>query len=66
MLQPDDTAVIVVADVLVVRRSDFGWFCEVAGERVFFANLQIAPGFLMPGPGERGPIKVLAGTACGP
>jgi hypothetical protein len=47
-----------LADVLVVRRSDFGWHCEVDGKQVFLSSLQIAPGFLMPADGTSGPIKL--------
>ena len=52
--------VIVVEDVLVVRRSDFGWQCEIAGEGVFVSTLQVAPKFLMPLVGDRGPVKLIA------
>jgi hypothetical protein len=51
-------AVTVVPEVLVVRRLDFGWQCEIAGEPVFVSTLQIAPDFLMPLAGKRGPIKL--------
>jgi hypothetical protein len=59
MTPPDGSDVIVVEDVLVVRRSDFGWWCEIGGLPVFFGAAQIAPGFLMPPTGERGPVKVV-------
>jgi hypothetical protein len=54
------TAVIVVENVLVVRRMDFGWHCEIAGEPVFVSTLQVASGFLMPEDGTRGAIKLRA------
>jgi len=59
MTHPDDPDVIVVEEVLVVRRSDFGWWCEIAGLPVFFGAAQIAPDFLMPADGVRGPVKVV-------
>lgn len=51
---------IAVVEAVVVRRSDFGWFCEIDGKRVFLATLQIAPGFVMPIDGTRGPIELTA------
>jgi hypothetical protein len=60
MFGQDGDAVTVVQDVLVVRRLDFGWHCEIAGEPVFLATLQVALDVLMPVPGKRGPIKLLA------
>lgn len=59
----DGSAVIVVEDVLVVRRTDFGWHCEIAGEPVFLSTLQIAPGFLMPADGEWGAVNLVATAA---
>jgi hypothetical protein len=55
--------VIVVEDVLVVSRSEFGWQCEIAGERVFVSTLQVPARFLMPPPGQRGRVKLIAATA---
>jgi len=59
MSQSNGDGVAVVADVVVVRRSDFGWWCEIAGLPVFFGAAQIAPDFLMPADGVRGPVKVV-------
>ena len=62
MTHPNGSDVIVVEDVLVVRRMEFGWQCEIAGEPVFVSTLQIAPDFLMPADGLRVPIKFRAGA----
>lgn len=62
MSQPNGEGV-VVADVLVVRRSDFGWYVEIEGHRTFLATLQIAPGCVMPPEGKRGSITVTAVAA---
>jgi hypothetical protein len=51
---------VVVTDVLVVRRSEFGWHCQIAGKQVFLSALQLEPGFAMPAEGTRGPIKLTA------
>lgn len=56
MGSPSD--VIVVGEVLVVRRTDLGWFCEVDGHRVFVANLQVASPSEMPAQGQRGPVAL--------
>jgi hypothetical protein len=60
MTHPDGSDVIVVEDVLVVRRREFGWQCEIAGEPVFVSTLQVAPGFVMPAEGTRGSIELTA------
>jgi hypothetical protein len=57
MSHPDGDGVAVV-EAVVVRRTEFGWFCEIDGKRVFLATLQIAPGFVMPVDGTRGPIEL--------
>lgn len=54
---------VVVEDVLVVRRTDFGWHCVVRGRQMFLAGLQVAPDCLMPGAGERGTVTVTAEAA---
>lgn len=51
---------ITVVQAVVVRRTEFGWFCELDGKRVFVATLQIAPGFVMPVDGTRGSIELTA------
>jgi hypothetical protein len=63
MSPPYGPDLIVVEDVLVLSRSEFGWQCEIAGEQVFVSTLQIAPCFHMPPPGVRGPVKLIAATA---
>ena len=37
-----DGADVVVENVLVVRRTDFGWHCVMRGRQMFLASLQIA------------------------
>ena len=58
-----DGAVVVVEDVLVVRRTDFGWHCVLRGRQMFLAALQIAPNYLMPSEGERGTVTLTAEAA---
>lgn len=58
MSQLNGDSVAMVAEVLVVGRSDVGWLCEVDGNRVFLATSQIPPGFQMPEVGERGAIQI--------
>jgi hypothetical protein len=43
---------------MVVRRSAFGWHCEIDGKQVFLEPRQIAPGFAMPPDGTRGSIRL--------
>ena len=45
-------------DVLVLHQTDVGWLCEIDGRRVFVAKLQIEPGTMMPGEGQRGPVTI--------
>ena len=54
---------VVVTDVLVVRRSGFGWHVEIEGRQMFLATPQIAPGCSMPTEGERGSVTLTAGAA---
>ena len=54
---------VVVEDVLVVRRTDFGWLCVIRGRQMFLAGLQVAPDCLMPGAGERVTVTVTAESA---
>ena len=63
MDSPMGADVIVVEDVLVYRRSDFGWHCEIQGRSVFVANLQLAPGCEMPRQGQRGPVTLTRAAA---
>lgn len=60
MFNSNGDAVAVVTDVVVVRRSDVGWQCMIAGRPVFVASLQIPRGFRMPSEGERGPVMLTA------
>ena len=55
-----DDDVVLVEDVVVVRRSDLGWYCTIQGRPVFIAALQVAPGFMMPAEGYRSPIEIRA------
>ncbi len=54
---------VVVENVLVVRRTDFGWHCVMRGRQMFLASLQIAPDCLMPGEGEHGTVMITAEAA---
>jgi hypothetical protein len=54
---------VTVPDVLIVRRTDFGWLCEIARQAVFLGTLQIAPGTLVPVDGERGPVTLTLSAA---
>jgi hypothetical protein len=47
-------------DVLVLRRSDAGWFCEISDRAVFVGQLQIAPGTSVPSEGQRGAMTLTA------
>ena len=60
MSQPIDDGVVLVEDVVVVRRSDVGWYCTIRGSTVLVSELQVAPGFLMPAEGQRGTIQLRA------
>jgi hypothetical protein len=48
----------VFPDVLILDRTDVGWFCEIEGRRVFVARLQVAPGTVVPVAGTRGPLAI--------
>ena len=50
-------------DVLVLKRSEDGWHCEIRGRRVFVGQLQIAPGTSVPSQGTRGPLTLTAAAA---
>ena len=45
-------------NVLVVRRADAGWLCEIEDRHVFLEQRRLAPGSRMPGEGRRGPVSV--------
>jgi hypothetical protein len=47
-----------LSDVLVIHRTDLGWFCEIDDRRVFIAQLQVEPGTNMPVEGRRGSITI--------
>jgi hypothetical protein len=53
-----DTGPITFPDVLVLQRTDAGWLCEIQGRRVY--KLQVEPGTLVPGEGQRGPVTIAA------
>jgi hypothetical protein len=55
-----DHAPTTFFDVLVVRRSDAGWFCEISDRPVFVGQLQLAPGTSVPSEGQRGAITLTA------
>ncbi len=57
------STVVSVEDVLVVRRTAFGWFCEIGDDLLFLGSLQIAPGTSMPGDGERGRVTLTMDAA---
>jgi hypothetical protein len=52
-----------VDDVLIVRRTDFGWFCEIEGQGVFLGSLQVVTGAMMPEIGERGTVTLTVAAA---
>jgi len=56
---------VILDDVLVVRRTDSGWFCDVPKHpRVrFIAVMQVAPATSVPSEGRRGPIAVTPSAA---
>ncbi len=57
---PTDAGSLTLVDVLVLHRTGTGWLCEIEGRRVFIGQLQVEPGELMPGEGQRGPIVIAA------
>jgi hypothetical protein len=57
---PPDHAPTTFFDVLVVRRSDAGWFCEISDRPVFVGQLQLEPGTSVPSEGQRGTITLTA------
>ncbi len=56
MSDTDGNGFTVVDDVVVVRRSNFGWQCLIAGRPVFVGSLQVPQGFHMPVEGKRGRV----------
>ena len=56
---------VILDDVLVVRRLDGGWFCDVPKHPHvrFIGALQIAPSTAMPCEGMRGRVTVTASAA---
>jgi hypothetical protein len=55
-----DEQVIPLTNVLVRRRTEFGWHCEREGMPLFLAIGQVAPGVSMPVVGTRGTVEVRA------
>jgi hypothetical protein len=56
---------VVVNDVLIVRRMEQGWLCEIAGRPAFLDKVQVAPGTRLPSEGRRGPVVVMLTAAAG-
>jgi hypothetical protein len=63
MSHEDGDGVVVLPDVLVICRMDFGWQCVIEKRQRFLATSQIAPGSPMPGDGERGAVTLTAAAA---
>ncbi len=59
-MSPPEGDGVVEVQATVVRRTQFGWFCEINGKRMFVAMGQIARGFEMPVDGTCGPIALTA------
>jgi hypothetical protein len=55
--------VVIYENVLVARRSQYGWHCEIDGRRVFLVEAQLAPGTTMPDQGLRGRVALTAAAA---
>ncbi len=47
-------------DVLVIKRRDGGWVCEIDRMPVWIGELQVEPGTVVPAPGTRGPVTIAA------
>ena len=62
-MSPDPNPVVVLENVLVVKRSDYGWHCEIEGRQVFLVQGQLAPGTSMPAEGTRGRVTLTAMAA---
>ena len=56
-------AIITIEDVLIVRRLESGWLCEIAGRPAFLATLQVARGTAVPEEGRRGPVTMTGAGA---
>lgn len=54
---------VIVDDVLIVRRTDLGWLCEIESRPTFLGKLQIAPGSRVPNEGQRGPVTLTLAAA---
>lgn len=55
---------VVFENVLVTRRSEYGWQCEgLDGRALFLSQFQIAPGTTMPDEGQRGRVTLTAKAA---
>ena len=55
--------VVVYENVLVTRRSDYGWHCIIEGRAVFLGKSQLATDAPMPREGERGRVTLTATAA---
>jgi hypothetical protein len=54
---------VIVDEVLIVRQTDFGWFCEIDGAPLFVGRLQIPPGTEVPPVGQRGSLTLTVNAA---
>lgn len=54
---------VTLPNILVVRESEFGWFCEHEGRPLFVAQGQVALHAPVPAVGTRGTIEVHAFAA---
>ena len=52
-----------IDDVLIVRRTDRGWMCEIAGRPTFVERSHLAPGSRVPSEGGRGPLELTVTAA---
>jgi hypothetical protein len=51
---------VCIQNVLVVRQSEFGWYCQHEDRPLFIARGQVPPGIQPPAEGTRGVVEVHA------
>ena len=51
-------SLVYLNNVLIVRETEHGVFCEIEGRPTFLGKLQLALGTTLPLVGERGPIAI--------
>jgi hypothetical protein len=51
-------SLVYLTDVLVIRETDHGVFCEIDGRLTFLGKLQLALNTTLPPAGERGTIAI--------